>query len=182
MKFVHLAASLLLLNSGVLFSQSGYNGPAPLPSPSPEPQSSALAFQEELEVDNVNRLQSPEEQRYFDELTSCLLIEKPEQPAEADRLTKKASILERKILLALDEQAIGDPEAEEDGMERLAMEINTQQLGQIALLEDQLSTVMMSQQSQQEEDDYLQSFLQEDLEATPEPVHWLVQAELGQIR
>lgn len=182
MKFLHLAASLLLLNTGFLFSQSGYNGPAPLASPSPEPPSSSAVFQEELEVDNFNRIQSFEETQYFDELTSCLLTDQSVDAAEDVRLIEKTAILERKILLSLDEQTIVDPEAEEEGMERLAKEINTQQLGQIALLSDQLSTVMTEYQYQEKENDYLQTFLMEELDENLEPVHWLVQAELGQIR
>lgn len=183
MKFVHLAASLLLLNTGFLYSQSGSNGPAPLDSPSPTPSTSSATFQDELEGDNFNRLQSTEQKQYFDELTSCLLPEQPVQPIEEDvRLTEKSSMLTQQILLSLDEQTISDPEAEEEGMERLDSEIRTQQLGQIALLSDQLSTVMTEYQAQNNEAAYLDRLFLEDLTDNQEPAHWLVQVELGQIR
>lgn len=182
MKFVHLAASLLLLNTGFLFAQPGYNGPAPSASPSIEPKPYSVVFQEELDVDNFNRIQSSEETQYFNELTSCLLSDQPKEAEEDLRLSEKTTMLERKMLLSLDEQTIADPEAEEEGMERLAKAINTQQLGQIALLSDQLSTVMTEYQHQEEENDYLHTYLLEVVTENLEPIHWLVQVELGQIR
>lgn len=183
MKFVHLAASLLLLNTGFLYSQSGYNGPAPLAALSPAPNTSSATFQTELERDNFDRLHPAEQKQYVEELTSCLLPEKSEPSiTEDDRLTEKTALLSRELLLSIDEQVISDPEADEEGMELLDKEIQAQQRGQVALLSDQLSTVMAEYQVQNSEEAYLDRLLQEDFIENQEPVHWLVQVELGQIR
>lgn len=180
MKFVHLATSLLFLNTGFLFAQSGYHGPAPVSSPSLTPTGSD-SLEEELERDNINRLQSLDEKHYFEELASCLIPSQVDEEAEDLRLEEQATILERKILLSLDEQTISDPDAEEEGMERLIQEVHTQQLGQVALLVDQLSSVMTEYQLQQDDDAYLQPLLEEDSTENQEPVQWMVQLELGKI-
>lgn len=186
MKFVHLATSLLLLNTGALFAQSGYNGPSPLASPSPASPSTSEIFQSELESDNVNRIQSLEQVVYFTELTACLLADHRDESewfdTEDSRLVEKKGVLERQLLLSLDEENIEDPEAGEEGIEPLTSAIQSQRVGQIVLLSEQLSTVTTEMESSTTAADPMEELLLEDFADNQEPVQWLVQVELGQIR